>query len=117
MQCLLLFTPLYPNHFTIIIIHCTITVVYTVNLSIHYGATVYIPILCMYISTDPIVNLESSDFTGREGDDVVSVCAQVSAFLTDTTFPIEVTFTFLDALASEIHTPNSTYSLLRSFVR
>ena len=64
----------------------------------------------MYISTDPIVNLESTDFTGREGDGVVSVCAQVSAFLTNITFPIEVTFSFSNASASEIHTPNSTFS-------
>ncbi len=70
----------------------------------------YTNTLHVYISTDPIVNLESTDFTGREGDDFVSVCAQVSAFLTDTTFPIEVTFTFSDASAGEIHTPNSTFS-------
>ena len=72
----------------------------------------------MYISTDPIVNLESTDFTGREGDGVVSVCAQVSAFLTNIIiFPIEVTFSFSNASASEIYILQIAHYLLRSFVR
>ncbi|XP_064387784.1 uncharacterized protein LOC135335951 [Halichondria panicea] len=65
------------------------------------GTSIAIPmqgtIIVIILDNDdnPIVNLESTDFTGREGDGVVSVCAQVSAFLTNITFPIEVTFSFI----------------------
>ena len=55
---------------------------------------------------EPTVNLELTDYTVLEGgtdgngDVVVSVCAQLSAFNTDTTFPIEVTFSFSGVTAT-----------------